>query len=151
MLHCLPRREFEFSKNVKEHALYTWKKERGFDLCPDSTSLLCFYFEVSLIPRGPVCKFYKRCASKVSMYDSYMRSHTATVLDCTHCAGSSEGSRASSLTAPPHQRESKTNLRAASSSSPFIHLIKEHWRTKARQSKLYFYKTHGLSRGLWEQ
>lgn len=40
-----------------------------------------------------------------------------------------------------HQREIKTSLRAASSSSPCINLIKEHWRTAARHSKLYFYKT----------
>lgn len=52
-------------------------KRRGFDPCPDSTSLPCFYFEVSLIPRGPVCKFYKICASQASRYDSDRRSHPA--------------------------------------------------------------------------
>lgn len=53
-------------------------KRRGFDLCPDSTLLPCFYSEVSLIPRGPVCRFYKGYASKASMYDSCMSRHTAS-------------------------------------------------------------------------
>lgn len=153
MLHCLPRREFEFSKNVKEHGscpIYMEEgKRRGFDLCPDSTLLLCFYFEVSLSPRGPVCKFYKRYASKVSMCDSYMRSHTANNLGlhlpCRLLRGQ-QGTLSHST-----KEKSKQVWELQVPQVPASIWLKGTEGQQQGTASFISIKPHGLSRGLWEQ